>query len=385
MAGSATPPLPAAVASGDTVDLVDWRLAGRLGSRLAGGEPLLVRAAWVDHFSALSARADLAVAERTGLGGDLPAPRAEPLERGEWIEANLGNLRDLLTPVAERVATRQGWQQAGTGHTFARAATRTATALQVGGLLGYVAQRVLGQYDLPMPGARQPGMGVTDPAVGPAPAGGHGGTLLYVVPNIVEIERRHRFRPAHFRLWIALHETAHRRQFEGVPWLAPYLHGLLEEFLTTVDVDEQAARRVTRRARGLVRRALAGEPIEVVDVLVSPEQRQLVNRLQAVMSVLEGHGELVMNLLGVEMVPGYERMHRALHDRRLAPARADRVLQDLLGLRQKLDQYARGHAFLRRVYERGGMDAVNLVFVGPDALPDLDELDAPDRWLSRVG
>ncbi|HEX9343175.1 MAG TPA: zinc-dependent metalloprotease, partial [Actinomycetota bacterium] len=193
-------------------ELVDWDLAARVGRRVAGGDELDARPAWSRQFTELSTTADQAVADFTGLGGDLGPPVAEPLDRGQWVEANLATLRRVLRPLAERLATRKSWQARGAVPNALRASTRTLTGAEAGTLLGYVGQRVLGQYDLPVP----------------KPGGNGEGRVWYVVPNVVSTERRHGFRPRDFRLWIALHETTHRRQFRGVAWLPGHVQGLLD-------------------------------------------------------------------------------------------------------------------------------------------------------------
>ena len=350
---------------------------------MAGGSELPARAAWSRQFTELSTTADQAVAEFTGLGGDLPPPVAEPLDRGQWVEANLATLRRILRPLAEKVAERKAWKASGPMPTAMRTSTRAIAGAQAGTLLGYVAQRVLGQYDLPMPG---PDQAASPNGETPLPVRAHGeGTVWYVVPNIVATERRHRFHPADFRLWIALHETAHRRQFRGVPWLPGHIQGLLDEYLGSVEVDDEALRRLTQRLQGLARRVIAGEKIDLLDLLVTPEQRTIVDRVQSTMTVLEGHGEFVMDQLGDRLVPNHQHMHETLRARRNAPGAAERLIQQLLGFRQKLDQYAMGEKFIRRLYERGGMPTVNRVFAEPAALPSLDEVRDPDRWLARAG
>ncbi len=386
----------------DVPELVDWDLAARVGRRVAGGASLDVRHAWSRQFTDLSAAADRAVAEFTGLGGELPPPLAEPLDRGQWVEANLATLRRVLRPLAEKVAARRAWRASGPVPTAMRSSTRLLTGAEAGTLLGYVGQRVLGQYDLPVPkpndsaagasgdataaGASGNGSAATAAANGAHPVPGDGeGTVWYVVPNIVATERRYDFRPANFRLWIALHETAHRRQFRGVPWLPGHIHGLLDEYLGSVQVDEEGLKRIAQRAQGLAKRILGGDRVDLLDLLVSPEQRGSLNRVQATMTVLEGHGEFVMDQVGARLVPAHDRMRQVLHERRQAAGPGARLLQELLGLRQKMDQYSQGEAFVRRLYERGGMAAVNLVFSAPTALPTMEEVRDPDRYLARAG
>jgi coenzyme F420 biosynthesis associated uncharacterized protein len=356
-------------ASQEIPELVDWDLAAKVGRRVAGGTDLAARAAWSRQFTDLSTTADRAVAEFTGLGGELPPPVAEPLDRGQWIDGNLRTLRRVLRPLAAKVATRRAWRASGPVPSAVRSSTRLLTGAEAGTLLGYVGQRVLGQYDLPVPTADGAGEG----------------TVWYVVPNIVQTERRHGFKPADFRLWIALHETAHRRQFRGVQWLPGHIQGLLDSYLSSVQIDEEGIKRVAQRAQELAKRLVAGERVDLLDLLVTPEQRGTLEGVQATMSVLEGHGEFVMDEVGAKLVPGHDRMKRILHERRQAAGPGTRLVQEILGLRQKLDQYSQGEAFVRRLYERGGMEAVNRVFASPDALPTVDEVRDPDRYLARAG
>jgi putative hydrolase len=170
-----------------------------------------------------------------------------------------------------------------------------------------------------------------------------------------------------------------------VQWLPGHIQGLLDSYLGSVQIDEEGIKRVAQRAQELAKRLVAGERVDLLDLLVTPEQRGTLERVQATMSVLEGHGEFVMDEVGAKLVPGHDRMKRILHERRQASGPGTRLVQEILGLRQKLDQYSQGEAFVRRLYERGGMEAVNRVFVSPDALPTVDEVRDPDRYLARAG
>src|SRR4029079_16497379 len=211
--------------------------------------------------------------------------------------------------------------------------SRRVAATELGGLLGYLAQRVLGQYDLLVP----------DDAG--APGGGPGDAVYYVGGNILGLEKRFAFRPADFRLWIAIHEVTHRAQITGVPWMRPYFLGLVRDAMDLVDPDPRTLARAITRAADEMR---AGRnPLDdggVVGLFASPEQRGVLGQVTALMSVLEGHGNVVMDDLGKEYVAGQERMSRVLSQRRKQGGITS-VLHKLLGIEQKMRQYEVGEAF----------------------------------------
>jgi coenzyme F420 biosynthesis associated uncharacterized protein len=348
---------------------VDWRLAETVARRIAGREPLAVSylgGSLHQDFAAVTAEAEAAVAELTGLVSPTPA-RAAVLDRAGWVTANVASMRRLLAPFTENVGRRMA------SSPIAPVGRRVAAA-ELGFLLGYVAQRVLGQYDLLVPDES-----AVDGAISVDDA------VYYVGPNVLVLEKRFAFRPRDFRRWIALHEVTHRAQFTGVPWLRPYFFGLVGELMGGVDPDP-------RRLVGAVARAVdevrhGRNPIDeggVVALFASAEQRESLARVQALMSLLEGHGNAVMNRLGAELVDGQERMARVLQARRAARG-ATALLHRLLGLELKMRQYEVGEAFVTAVEREAGPRGIDAAWQGPEQLPTLAELDDARAWLARVG
>jgi coenzyme F420 biosynthesis associated uncharacterized protein len=208
--------------------------------------------------------------------------------------------------------------------------------------------------------------------------------VYYVGPNILALEKRYGFPPREFRLWLALHEVTHRMQFTGVPWLRPYFLSLVDDSLANFDPDPKKMLESLKRA---VAQARAGQnPLDeggIVTVLASPEQQAVLQRIGGLMSVLEGHGDLVMDRAATERVPSAERFSNVLHDRRQAKGPA-RMIQKLVGVEAKLRQYQEGEKFLAAVEEAEGDGGINLLWRGPENLPDLAEIKDPERWLSRM-
>jgi coenzyme F420 biosynthesis associated uncharacterized protein len=255
---------------------------------------------------------------------------------------------------------------------------RRVAGTELGVLLGWVAKRVLGQYDLLVP---------ADDVVVPTEGGVHAAddAVYYVGANVLGLEKRYAFRPRDFRLWIALHELTHRAQFTGVPWLREYFVSLVERSLSLVEPDPTRLLRVVGRVtEGLRRGRNPFDAGGIVGLIATPEQQVLLDRTQALMSLLEGHGNLVMNQLGREHVAGQERMARILHARRNAGG-LTAVVQKLLGFELKMRQYEIGERFCNAVVREAGFAAIDRAWQGPESLPTLAELSAPTEWLRRVG
>ncbi len=343
--------------------LLDWNTARAVGARAAGVGPELRpvdRAALNEDFAELVARASIEVQAFTGLTIDGYPARPWVMTRAEWIGANLRSFNGVLEPFAQRVLTKSG------EGTLANV-RRATLGVQVGGLLGYLSRKVLGQFDVFLPPDDD-------------------GLIYFVGPNIVGVERRFGFAQRDFRLWIALHEVAHRVQFGAVPWLRGYVGGLASTYLSSMELDPK---RVVERVRYAANAVRAGD-IEWrgfgwVFLLMTPDQQDLFRRMQAVMSLLEGHGNHVMDSLGSRLIPDAPMFKRRIAERRRAQGGMERTLQRTIGFDTKARQYDIGERFVARVVERSGMEGFNLVWQGPANLPTLEEIGSPDAWVARVG
>lgn len=343
--------------------MVDWTLARQV-ARFAARDDDGVQLG--TDLPALARELEQPVAAHVGLGDEsAPAPPAEVVGRAEWAEANLDSLARMLAPVSDRLERRLG--AAGPFAGALRLGAGITLAAEVGLVTGYMAQRVLGQYELSL----------LAPEIAPR--------LLFVAPNLDRAVVDLGVDRVGFLRWVTIHELVHARQFQGVPWLAGHLGGMLREYLATADV------RIDRGAAGgLPRMPNPGQLVErfreggLAALVQSPEQRALLDRVQAAMALVEGHAEHVMDALAPALVPGYEPMRAAMDRRRAGRSAPERILQRLLGLDLKLRQYERGKAFCDAVVAVGGLELLNRAWEGPRALPTLAELDAPAAWIARA-
>jgi len=354
------PGAPAGVA-----DPVAWDVAERVAARLARPEPLAesyLYASLDPDFHELTDRAEELVAAETGLRSARGPARARVIDRPGWVSVNVASFRRLLRPLTDRLASRMGQGRAA-------AVGRSVAGAEVGALLGWMSTRVLGQYDLLLDEDDHP----EDQDV-----------VYYVGPNVLALEKRFGFPPREFRLWLALHEVTHRLQFTGVPWLRDHFLGLVGDSLAELEPDPKRLVDALRRAVDQVRSG--DRPFEeggVMALLATPTQRANLQRIQGLMSVLEGHGELVMNRAGEDLIPSAGRFRQVLHDRR-QPRGLAGALQRLVGVEAKLRQYARGQAFLTTI-EEASPGAIARLWEDPEYLPTLAEIADPEGWLARTG
>lgn len=335
--------------------MIDWNLAGTVARGIAGlqpaGDPEPFQA--VEEPAAESVRL---VSEYTGLVAAQPVPAPEALHRQGWIDANLKSLETVLEPAAQRLSGGLGPLGVVAGGLL---------AIEAGAVSGFLAGRVLGQYDFP----------VLDPE---APA-----RLLFVAPNLAQAARALDAESDQLLRWVALHETTHALQFGGVPWLRPYLAETVTELLGALQVDPRALLRLPDIS-DLRRLFEQAREDGLATIVVGPQRRALLDRVQSFMAVLEGYAEHVMDAIGEQVLDDLPALRTALQRRRRDRSGLLKVLERLIGMDLKMRQYEQGKAFCDGVVARAGIEGLNRVWEGPESMPTMPELDDPARWLARV-
>ncbi|ESU48057.1 coenzyme F420 biosynthesis-associated protein [Streptomyces sp. CS149] len=363
--------------------MVDWNLAVATATRLVRPGPDISREearAVVAELRRHAKASEEHVRLFTRMIPEGTEPEDTPVlvvDRPGWIKANVAGFRELLQPLLAKMESRRS---GGPGGAVLGAVGGKVTGVELGMLLSFLASRVLGQYETFAPATREL----------PASANG-GGRLLLVAPNIVHVERELDVDPHDFRLWVALHEETHRTQFTGVPWLRDHLQGEIQTFLDETDVDPMTfLERLREAAQSLSGGRPEGEQGEsdtrsLVDIVQTPAQREVLGRLTAVMSLLEGHADYVMDGVGPDVVGSVSEIREKFQQRRAQGAgRLDQALRKLLGLDAKLRQYKDGEKFVRSVVDEVGMDGFNRVWTSPNTLPTKAEIAKPADWVARV-
>jgi coenzyme F420 biosynthesis associated uncharacterized protein len=355
------------------MQLVDWDIATATATRLAPPGPRMELAdamATVEDLRRAAEQAERHVTAYTGLTGG-PDGVAKPgesavVDRPGWIRSNIQGFQTLVDPLLDSVF---GSKARSVGPVMSAIGSR-ATGLEVGGLLAYLSTRVLGQFEL----------------FGPAPADGTpGGRLTLVAPNIVAAERALAVDPADFRLWVCLHEVTHRTQFAAAPWLHEHIRALLGDYLAASDLDPAAMLGRLRGAVGSIADTVrGGSQLSLLEIVQTPEQRAVLDRVTGLMSLLEGHADVVMDGVGPAVVPTVEEIRGRFERRRNSGSALDRAVRRLLGMDMKLRQYAEGASFVRAVVAAIGMDGLNRIWSGPAMLPDAAEIRDPRLWLART-
>lgn len=371
-------PVPAAA------DLVNWDLAAGTAATLVSAGPKMTAREIRGAVADLRARADAAVTHVhriTGLEAarDLRDSEVLVVDRASWAKANSRSFAALLNPALENLAKTHPEQLKGAN----TALSGTLTGAQMGAVLAFLASKVLGQYD---------------PFAAQTPGGPAGGRLLLVAPNIISLERELNVDPADFRLWVCLHEQTHRVQFAAAPWLRGHMVeqiGLLTNGL--MDKAQTLSERLNQAAKTLAspegRAALTGgngdgvpkRPMDLMSLLQDPEDKERMSHLTAVMSLLEGHANVVMDAVDASIVPSVKTIRQRFNARGKSHGWLDRFFRQIMGLDAKMRQYKDGSKFVRSVVDRAGMEGFNRVWEGPGNLPTEAEIHNPSLWMTRMG
>jgi len=382
--------------------MVDWTVARATAARTSRPGPAVSlpdAREVVASLRMLAASARGPVAELTGLDAPAVDAPAAVVDRAGWVDANATGFQAVVEPLVARLRARRGdgsesvtadgrssgdsrstvgggsagsgrsgadGRSAGNGRSAVDSVGSRVTGMQVGAMLGFLSARVLGQYEL-----------FTAPGERPR--------LLLVAPNLVAAERAMDVDPHDFRLWVCLHEETHRVQFTAVPWLGDHLRDEVRVLVEASDLDPSSLRaRLGPLADALRAAARGTDGPAVVDVVTTPRQRVVLERLTAVMSLLEGHADHVMDAVGPSVVPSVVQIRRAFEQRRSGGSRQEQLLRRLLGLDAKLAQYRDGAAFVRGVVDRVGMEGFNAVWTSAETLPQPGEIADPAAWVRRV-
>jgi coenzyme F420 biosynthesis associated uncharacterized protein len=356
--------------------MIDWDLATSTGVRWVRPGPqvsLTEARAVVTELRELAAVVAEPVHQVTGMFGAPNGGLVAVVDRPGWIRANVDGFRVVLDPLARHL--REHGRAPEPGSVIAAVGSRV-TGVQAGLILAYLASRVLGQYELFLP---------PDPALPgeAAPAG----RLTLVAPNILMVERELQVDPHDFRRWVCLHEETHRTQFTSVPWLRGYVQQQMTEFLLASDLDPATILNRLRAAADAVAGAVRGgdQAESLIEAIQTPRQREILDRLTCVMTLVEGHGDYVMDAVGPKVVPSVAKIRARFNARRSSAGRVEQTIRRILGIDLKMKQYAQGSRFVQAVVSEAGMAVFNRVWTSPETLPTTDELASPERWLQRVG
>ena len=342
--------------------MIDWIIAKRIATFVAGTGDAQAPTA---DLATLAAEAESRVVAYTGLEPAKPLPPPEGITRQEWIAANLDSMRLLLDPVLKRAGDNLG---------PLRPAVEIGMGIilstEVGVVLGYLGQRVLGQYELVL----------LDEAVEDRPP-----RLLFVLPNLGHAVQAFGAEEQQFMTWVTLHEVTHAVQFAGVPWLHPHVAGLVRELLKSAEVRLETPRKLHIPSTDEVKRVLGHlRNGDLISIVTTTPEREIFDRVQAVMAVIEGHAEHVMDAVAPDLLPSLPKLRAALDRRRRSQSGLSRLVARLLGLELKVRQYEQGKFFCDEIVRERGPGALHHVWSSPEALPTLVELRDPAAWMART-
>ena len=353
--------------------LIDWELATSVAIRTAGRAPMLhpgARAQIQSNYEAMLREIEAPIAAYVGNNLSLANTAVEVLDRPGWIRANMRNFRYLLQPVEEFYSESLDRSRLGPPAVFQHAA-RMMLSSQIGVLVGYLSRRVLGQYDIAL--------------LGEEPVSG--GKLYFVEPNLRQVEDTLGVPPDELRRWIALHEATHAHEFELYPWVRVHLNASLRQYLKLL-VDDMRGRgdfsenTLLTLINRFVNNLRQGH--NVINALMTPQQRELMSRLQALMSLAEGYSNHVMNRVGKDLLPNFEMIHQRVEHRQRDRSQVEQLFMKLTGLSLKMEQYRQGERFVDTVVRERSIGFANRAWHSPEVLPTEAEIRDPERWIRRM-
>jgi coenzyme F420 biosynthesis associated uncharacterized protein len=348
----------------ETSGYVDWGFAKATGRRLVQAGPRVSPGEAAEVVASLRSAARRSrgpVAETARMHSPSEGSAVLIVDRGGWIDANVDSLQSMLDPVIAAVLAKR--KTSAPASNLALGIGGKVTGAEVGMLTSFLASKILGQYDLAPTGTPR---------------------LLLVAPNVLHAETELGVNAGDFRLWICLHEETHRVQFTAVPWLRQHIIDSARQLCLDLAPDlEQLGDKISQLAHTLPD-ALRSGGNGLTDVFATAQQRAEIAKVTAIMSLLEGHADVVMDDVGPAIVPSVEHIRARFQQRRKDVSGVDKILRRLLGLEAKMRQYHDGAVFVRAVTDKVGTDGFNAVWTSPQTLPLPEEIENPATWVQRV-
>ncbi len=346
--------------------LIDWEQARQAALRLSQWEqaPIDNRDFRREQYARMVALSEPLIAEYLGVQLPEPVSRIFVFDRREWLEANIVSFSQLFRPI-EEMYEKNGGSRGALGLLMNDVSSKLL-GMQIGGLLGYLAQRVLGQYDLSLLSAEATS-----------------GSLYFVEPNIACVQQQLGLSDMDFRLWITLHEMTHAFEFEAYPWVRRYFRELIDQNFALISSQMLSSGNnlvdmLMRLLQGI------GSGQHWIEMVLTPEQRAVFDRIQALMSLIEGYGNHVMNAVGRRLLPSFSQIEQRVAQRQKQRTMLDLMIFRLTGLDLKLAQYQQGEAFVNAVVAAHGIQFASRVWERPENLPTMDEIRAPTQWIARM-
>ena len=347
--------------------LIDWKVARTVALRVAQWQqfPVRDRVGRQSLYEQQVAQSQPLIDKYLNVTLPENLSRVKVVDRREWIEANLRSFEHLFKPIEELY--RNAAEKAGRNPTIT-SLNRGFVGAQVGAMVGVLSRKVLGQYDLSLLSPK------SDP-----------GVLYFVEPNISLIQTSLGVDDHDFRLWITLHETTHAYEFEAYPWVRDHFSNLVQRYFNELSGQLDTIR---DGAWSFVQRIFKGKQdgdSHWIESMLTPTQRQVFNELQALMSLVEGYSNHIMNAVGREILPNFEQIEARMHQRKQNRSVFDELFNRLTGMTLKMQQYEQGEKFVNAIADHGGKDYAARVWEGPEMLPTLEEIRNPHLWIERIG
>lgn len=347
--------------------LIDWSQARNVALRVSQWEqaPIHDRALRREQYTRLVERSEPLIERYLNVRLPQPINRVYVFDRREWLEANFTSFEQLFKPI-EEIYERNGGDRGPLALLLGDFNGRVI-GVQIGALLGFLGRRVLGQYDLsllsPDPGAQ--------------------GALYFVEPNIGRVQTQLGLNDEDFRLWIALHEATHAFEFEAYPWVREHFNGLLRQYFDQLNEQLESLGNGLGSLLGRVAQNW-GSGSHWIELMLTPQQRLLFDQLQALMSLVEGYSNHIMNAIGRQLLPSFEQIERRVAQRQQTKTLLEQLFNRLTGMDLKLAQYQQGEAFVNTVVNERGITFAARVWERPENLPTLEEIRNPQRWITRM-